>query len=29
VDPENLFGAGNHAVRGRVALSTQTGGSHS
>ncbi|MFZ4735325.1 MAG: FAD-binding oxidoreductase [Bradymonadia bacterium] len=28
VDPENLFGAGNHAVRGRVSLSTQTGGSH-
>jgi alkyldihydroxyacetonephosphate synthase len=28
VDPDNLFGAGNHAVRGRVALSTKTGESH-
>ena len=28
VDPDTLFGAGNHAVRGRVALSTKTGESH-
>ena len=27
VDPENLFGAGNHGVRGHIALHTQTGGS--